>query len=159
MFSYGTTSTRRRDECHPDCVIIIDEVIKIFNASVLCGKRGEEEQSLAFNTGKSQVEWPYSKHNVDPHNPKCTDHPDKSIAFDLAEFHADIDGYIDWENKQEMWDNAKIILEIAKDLKWQGRITHELRSGCDWDQDGIPVFNDPDETFWDAVHFELMGVE
>lgn len=30
-----------------------------------------------------------------------------------------------------------------------------LRWGGDWDGDGIPVFDDPDENFWDAAHWEI----
>ena len=78
------------------------------------------------------------------------------MAFDVAEYHSDIVGHIDWGSKYEMWANALVILYTARRLKEQGKITHDLRWGGDWNGNGIPVFLDANETFWDAVHFELV---
>jgi hypothetical protein len=41
---------------------------------------------------------------------------------------------------------------IADKLYSEGKMTHRVRCGIDWDQD-----NDIDDTkFWDAGHFELV---
>ena len=124
--------------------------------SVLCGRRDRDAQTQAFDDEKSKVRWPDSMHNVDPANPRCPEHPDRSMAFDIAEYHSDVPGHIAWNNKLEMWSNAVLILDVARDLKRRGLITHDLRWGGDWDGDGVPVFLDSDEEFWDAVHFELV---
>lgn len=34
----------------------------------------------------------------------------------------------------------------------------KIRWGADWDMDGTMVDEDPDESFFDAPHFELVGV-
>ncbi len=154
-YHYGQTSCERRDTCHPDAVAILNEVIKYFDATILCGVRTEEDQLDAFRNGKSKVLWPDSAHNVDPKHPKDPDYPDKSMAFDLAEYRRDLPGHIDWVNRQGFWDKAKLVLLIAERLKDKGVISHDLVWGGDWDGDGVPVFLDADETFWDAAHFEL----
>lgn len=156
MPKFGKTSRRRRNECHPDIIIVLDHFILQRDISVLCGKRPRKEQAEAFAAGKSQVKWPDSNHNVDPENPKCAGYPDKSIAVDIAVFHPELEGFIDWKNKDEFWETWQAFDSIAKDLKSQGLISHDFRSGCDWDRDGVRVDNDPDEHFFDGPHIEMI---
>lgn len=158
MFYFGKTSCRRRDECHPDIVMILNEGIKERNLSVLCGKRDEIDQRYAFATKKSKVKWPDSNHNIDPSNPKCEEYPDKSIAVDVAIYHPELPNKIDWKNKDEFWSTAQFLIGIADRLYEEGKISHKLRSGCDWDGDGVRVDEDPDENFFDGPHLELIGV-
>jgi len=44
------------------------------------------------------------------------------------------------------------VMGVAEMLFAEGKITHHIRSGADWDMD-----DDVDDTkFWDACHFEIV---
>ena len=58
---------------------------------------------------------------------------------------------IDWENKDRMKFYVGFVLGIAKMLKEEGKITHDLVSGLDWDGDTFLK----DHTFQDHPHFQL----
>jgi len=158
MFSYGTTSSRRRDECHPYIVLVLNRMILERNISVLCGIRDKDEQQEAFDNKKSQVLWPDSDHNIDPDNPKNEEYPDKSIAVDIGVYHPELEGYIAWKNKDEFWETWKVFERIVAELKSEGAIPYdqEFISGCDWDGDGIRVDEDPDEHFFDGPHIGMV---
>jgi len=155
MFSYGKTSQRRIDTCHPEIGILCDAIIKERDVSALCGIRSKKEQNVAYEAKTSKVRWPYSNHNVDPENPKNDEYPDKSMAIDMGEWDPELKN-INWDDKDKQWEFAKFVIAVADSLFFSGEMTYRVRSGCDWDQDGTPVFNDPDETFWDGPHFELV---
>jgi hypothetical protein len=58
---------------------------------------------------------------------------------------------IDW-GKLQSSNFAGFVMGIAEMLFAEGRITHHIRSGADWDMD-----DDVDDTkFWDASHFEIV---
>ena len=144
MPSYGRTSRSRLESCHEDLQAIFNAVILEADCSILCGERSQEAQTLAFDLGNSRVQWPDSLHNKKP-----------SMAVDVALYHKDIEGHIDWNNKQEFCDFSELVRKVADDLLWAGQISHKLRWGGDWDGDGVPVFMDDDESLWDAPHYEL----
>jgi peptidoglycan LD-endopeptidase CwlK len=98
-FSYGKKSIERLAECHLDLQEIAHELIKEMNVTVLCGHRGEEEQTQAFINGKSKLRWPNSKHNKKP-----------SEAIDLAPFP------IDWKDIKGFIDMCSRIERIANEL-------------------------------------------
>ena len=73
MPRFGKTSKRRLATCHEDLQEILNEVIKYFDCSVLCGHRGKADQNKAYESGHSKVKWPNGRHNKKP-----------SIAVDVA---------------------------------------------------------------------------
>jgi len=83
------------------------EAIKVSDFSILCGFRGEKEQTEAYKSGKSKARWGESKHNMIP-----------SMAVDVAPYP------IDWSDIKRFEDLAKIFFEIAKknniELIWGG---------------------------------------
>ena len=81
MFKYGKRSKQRLETCDPRLQEIMNEAIKVMDISILCGHRGEEEQDKAFDEGRSQLEFPKSKHNKSP-----------SLAVDAAPYP------IEWSN-------------------------------------------------------------
>jgi len=66
MAKLGRKSLERLGTCHEDLQIIVHELIKVMDVSVICGVRGEQEQNKAFRDGKSNLQFPNSKHNRTP---------------------------------------------------------------------------------------------
>ena len=64
MYTFSTISQGHLNTCHPLLVKLFKTVILYQDCSVICGRRGMEEQSIAFARGNSKLEWPKSKHNA-----------------------------------------------------------------------------------------------
>ena len=128
MPSFGKASLERLSTCHPDLQAICHEAIKLIDFTVVCGHRNEVEQNLAYNTKKSQLKFPASKHNKTP-----------SLAVDIAPYP------INWADKNRFHYLAGIMKGIAlsKGIK--------LRWGGDWDNNG--ELND--QVLIDLPHFEI----
>ena len=109
-FSYSKVSRKRRDSCHPDLIRLADWMLEnsIFDISIVCGHRGEEEQNEAYRTGKSGARWGQSKHNQIP-----------SDGMDIAAF---VEGKIDWFDKAKFIYLGGLALLGAKilgiDIRW-----------------------------------------
>jgi peptidoglycan L-alanyl-D-glutamate endopeptidase CwlK len=112
-------------------------VIPYYDFTVLCGRRGEEEQDEAYRTGRSNLKWPNSKHNAKPF--------EFSEAVDIAPWHT-ARPHIRWDAEREFCFLAGRIMQAADDLGVS------LRWGGNWDQD--QDFYDSNKPF-DLVHFEL----
>ena len=147
MPKFSKTSQGRLNTCHEDLVTIFEEVIWVRDCTIIEGFRTEEVQNEYYRTGKSQLRFPQSKHNKFP-----------SKAVDVMEYHAE-KPHLHWSKTDEIEDFARFVLRMADDLYEAGAITHKLRWGGDWDMDGERVDKDPDETFFDGPHFELVEVE
>ena len=130
MPAFGKTSRTRLKTCHPLLIEICNEAIEIMDFSVICGHRSQKEQTKAFDSGHSKVQFPRSRHNVSP-----------SRAVDIAPYRKGVQ----WDDKEAFCLLAGIMFGIAatKGVK--------LRWGGDWDGD----FNVHDQTFNDLAHFEL----
>lgn len=135
MFSFGRSSSERLATCHPDLQKIFNEVILYRDCSILCGHRSKIAQMEAFESGKSKVKWPNSKHNSSP-----------SMAVDVAPYP------IDWNDLGRFIEFKGYVFAIADRLYSEGFIDHKLRSGGDWDMD----LSTTDNTFNDLPHFELI---
>lgn len=142
MPQFGRTSLSRLSSCHPDLQLIFNETIKTVDCSILCGHRKELAQNQAYEAGFSQVEWPNSKHNLYP-----------SYAVDAGPYFAEMQN-VDWEDALAFAVFAGYVKRIAEDLYQQGKISHRLRWGGDWDGDGRST----DERFQDLPHFELVKI-
>jgi len=134
MPSFGVESQRHRETIDPKLQGIVNEAIKIFDFSIICGFRNKEDQNKAYQTKQSKHHWPQSKHNRLP-----------SKAVDLASWDSKLK-QIDWFNHKRFILLAGIIIGIAymKDIK--------IRWGGDWDRDTFLG----DENFLDLSHFELI---
>ena len=135
MPRFGTRSNIQLDTCHPEIQRILNEAIKYFDFSVICGHRDRAGQELAFKTKKTQLDWPNSKHNKLP-----------SMAVDIAPWP------ISWENVSSFKFLAGHILTVSYMMHSEGRITHLMRWGGDWDNDK----DMNDQKFIDLPHFELI---
>lgn len=103
----------------------------------MCGNRGEEAQTEAFENGYSKVQFPNSKHNSLP-----------SMAVDSVPYP------IEWTNTARMKIYVGFVLGVARMLLDYGAVEHELVSGLDWDKDTFIK----DHTFHDHPHFQLKPV-
>lgn len=100
----------------------------VVDFAVLTGHRGEKKQTTAYETGRSKVQWPNSKHNQYP-----------SMAVDLAPWP------IDWKDSLAFARLAGLIQAAAAEYGLK------IRWGGDWDSDG----SSKDQSFMDTGHFEL----
>ena len=107
MPHFGRTSVERINTVHKDLREVLYAAIEDFDFSVICGKRGEDEQNEAFAAGRSKLKWPESKHNKVP-----------SHAVDIAPFP------LDWTDIESFKDMATVVLEKASQagvpLRWGG---------------------------------------
>jgi peptidoglycan L-alanyl-D-glutamate endopeptidase CwlK len=138
MYKYGARSRKRLKTVHEDLQLIFNEAIKYEDIAILCGVRSKEEQDKAFADGKSQKEWPDSKHNVEKEG-------DKSMAIDAAPYP------VDWDELNRFYMFVGRIKQIADELYAAGKIKHKIRCGADWDMDGWTN----DQKFHDLPHVEL----
>lgn len=139
MTKFSEISLKRLATCHQDLQVIFNIVIDHFDCVVLEGHRGKEDQEKAFKAGKSQNHWPDGKHNSMP-----------SMAVDVAPYDTLLK--VNWDNTRRFYYFGGFVMGVAKMLKLQGKITHTVRYGGDWDQDTEVT----DQKFNDLVHFELV---
>jgi len=125
---FGKTSKKRLETCDERLQSLFNEVVKVFDCSILVGHRGEEDQNKAYKEGNSQVKWPKGKHNKKP-----------SSAVDVAPYP------IDWEDRERF----SYFAGFVKGVSW--RLNIRVRWGGDWDGDTELS----DNNFDDLVHFEL----
>ena len=136
MPRYSRLSQERLDTGHTAIRQVFNEVIKVFDCTILCGFRAEEEQDTAFVSGDSRCEWPNSSHNGLP-----------SLAIDAAPYYI--------QRPHVRWDSSSltrwyyfggVVVTIAHNLG----IT--IRWGGDWDRDTYVR----DQEFNDLPHFEYI---
>lgn len=141
MPEFSRISQERLDTCHIDLQVIFTEVIRRgYDCSILCGYRSKIAQLEAFEGGYSQVEYPNSKHNKSP-----------SMAVDVSPYFPGLRGP-DWNDLGAFYMFAGCVKCIADQLLAEGKITHHLRFGGDWDGDCQTA----DQKHKDLPHFELI---
>jgi hypothetical protein len=129
MPAFGKKSTEKLATCDQRLQDVLNEVVKHFDCSILCGHRGKEEQNEAYHSGRSKLKFPKSKHNGTP-----------SKAVDVAPYP------IDWNDINRFHYFAGFVVGIAASKG----IT--LRYGGDWDRDTQLK----DNNFNDLPHFEIV---
>lgn len=106
-FIIGKNSLKEMSNVHSDLRKVIEEAIKSYNFSVICGFRGEQAQNEAFARGKSKVKWPNSRHNKTP-----------AEAVDLCPYP------VDWNNLKAFREMAEHVKEAAEkvgvEIEWGG---------------------------------------
>jgi peptidoglycan L-alanyl-D-glutamate endopeptidase CwlK len=137
MFSFSKNSQTALATCNKDIQAICNELIKIYDFSVIFGYRGAEEQNAAYSRKDSQLKYPLSKHNKKP-----------SVAVDIIPYPG---GYE--SSREQFVYMAGLFVGIAVALKNEGIINHDVRWGGDWNRN-----NDlKDQSFFDLAHFELIS--
>ena len=132
MPRFSKQSKRKLAACHEDLQRLFNEVIKNFDCTIVCGRRGKLEQNFLRVRGRSKLWYPNSKHNKVP-----------SLAVDVAPY---ISGKgISWNSKQCYFFGG-YVMGVAASLGIS------IRYGGDWDKDK----DINDQSFNDLVHFEIM---
>ena len=144
MNRWSRRSLKNLSTCHEDIIFLFTHVLQVFDCSIICGYRNEEDQHKAFINKFSKVDWPDGKHNAWPSN-----------AVDVCPYLPDI--RIDGNNPKHLkyfYSFSGHVLGIAAEMFNQGSMAHRLRFGGDWDSDK----NMDDQTFNDLYHYGLVGV-
>ncbi len=136
MPKFSQASFSKLSTCHIDLQVLFFEVIKHFDCTILEGYRNQADQEKAFKLGNTQLHYPYGRHNKIP-----------SMAVDVTPYP------IEWDNDKRSYWFAGFVMGIAQKLKDEGKMTHSVRYGGDWNSD----YNIDLENFKDLVHFELVG--
>ena len=139
MPEFGKTSRERLETCHPNLQIIMNDVVKIFDITILQGHRTPEEHAKYLKEGRTKVEYQDSKHSRNP-----------SLAVDIAPWPIPRDwGEHSFKGLARFYYMAGIVKGIAQSRNIK------IRWGGDWN--GNNIFTD--QKFDDLVHFELIGVQ
>lgn len=135
MPKFSQESFSKLSTCHMDLQVLFYEVIKYFDCIILEGYRNQADQDQAYAGGFTKLQYPHGKHNHQP-----------SMAVDVSPYP------VNWKKPQRLYWFAGFVLGIAQKLKDEGKMTHSVRYGGDWDRD----YDIMDNSFQDLVHFELV---
>ena len=156
MAEFGAASKAKLETCHPLIRRIAEEGIRYVDFTVLHlgAWRSAEVQNELFQSGKSKVEWPKSKHNyVATEEDVAAGYAPHvgaplSRAIDVAMWHPD-QPHVKWERRGEFYMLGGFLRGIGEMLLPEG---WSVRLGADWDRDGYT----DDQTFHDLPHVELI---
>lgn len=152
MPKFGTNSRKNLETCHPDLQTIFNKVVETFDCTVIYGYRSPALQHDLFKRGRrlSKGEWIIEDRSkvityCDGVKKKSYHNYDPAMAADVVPYP------IDWSDTNRMRYFIGYVKGIARMLKDEGLVSHELISGIDWDND-----TDLNDTgFVDKPHFQL----
>jgi len=145
MYRFSKNSAKHLATCHPDIQLILNELIKVYDFSIVSALRTTEQQQHLFKLGRSTLDGINKKS-------KHQSSVGVSMAVDIVPYAKGTNA-----NSGKELDNRRfyfmmgIVKGISTNLKKQNKITHDVRFGIDWDRDN--VFSD--QSFHDLPHFEL----
>jgi len=93
---WSKRSAQRLETCDDDLIVVFDDVVKIYDCTILCGFRNEMDQMRAYTSGRSKLKFPDSKHNNIP-----------SMAVDVVPWP------IDWDDLYRFFHLAGIVKGMA----------------------------------------------
>lgn len=116
MPKFGKQSQDRLSTCHPKIQLIMNEAIKTYDFTVLCGTRTPEEQYELYKKGRElQADGTWKKvgatvTNIDGRKKKSEHNYSPSHAIDIAPYP------IDWNNIARFTELSKVVKQCAKNL-------------------------------------------
>lgn len=131
-YKWGDGSLRVRAQLVPVLKKIVDEMLQHMDLTLISGYRSKEEQDELFREGKSQLQWPQSKHNRYP-----------AIAVDIQPYPYP-------QDERELWAALGFMAGLSTIIAEKYGVT--IRWGGDWDMDGDVTDNDFDDLF----HLEIV---
>jgi len=153
MAQFGKTSLERLESCESDLQVVMKEVIKYFDCTIVSGHRPPEEQFELYKKGRKEVngEW------VIVDKSKVVTYKDgtikKSKHNEFPSKAVDVMPYpIDWKDNERITYLAGFIMATARIFKDRGIIDSHITWGNDWDNDTITK----DERFSDRPHYQIM---
>lgn len=141
MPSFGSVSLKHLATCHKDAQVIMSEVVRSFDCTVLEGHRNNSLQQEYFERGLSKKPPGESLHNYMP-----------SMAWHAMPYFVNVP-HVDWKHESSMFFLAGVILGTADRLLVARLITHAVRWGGDWDRD----FDVREKQWNDLSHYELVN--
>lgn len=138
MFVFGDRSKMMLSTCHVLLRAIAHRALELspIDFAVVQGHRNKDDQEVAFESGKSRVQWPNGRHNSLP-----------SHALDFAVVPNPYEA--GFKNAARYYLVAGCFFAAARELGV------EIRWGGDWDGDG----DFTDQTFDDLGHVEIRHPE
>lgn len=133
MANFSKTSKQKLSTCHPDLQRLFDEVVKLYDCTIVCGSRSEEDQEKAFLGGFSKIRYPNSKHNAEI-----------SRAVDVVPYFNN-QPHIRWSDRLSFVKFAYFVQKTAL------KLGIEVIWGADWNDNGLI----DDERFIDMPHWQL----
>lgn len=127
MPKFSQKSLDKLHDCHPLLQMLMLQVIKKTDFSVICGHRSKEDQDKAFAEGHSKLKWPNSKHNKVP-----------SEAVDIVPYP------VDWNDIGRFENLGQIVMQV-----WESGIDPEDKDG--WEL----IWGKNFKGLVDYPHFEL----
>jgi peptidoglycan L-alanyl-D-glutamate endopeptidase CwlK len=143
LYKFGEKSQENFDTLHKDLQLILSEAIKIYDFSIIGGHRTAETQQAYFKKGLTKLDGiiKKSKHQSYP-----------SMAVDIIPYKKGTNAFSGNEkDNRRFYFLMGIIKAISEKLLKDGKISHRLRFGIDWDNDDIYT----DQSFDDMPHIEL----
>ncbi len=144
MHKLGIRSIKNLANVHTELRLIIEEAIKVSQVdfTITEGHRSIERQNELFIAKKTTIDGiiKQGKHNCFP-----------SLAVDFI-------AYVPGKPKLA-YDKVHLIYlvgvftTVGERLFNEGKISHRVRSGANWDMDGELLY---DQNFWDMPHIELI---
>jgi len=155
MFTLSGRSQKVYDTLHKDLKLVIDEALKYSQVdfTLIEGARTTARQQMLFNKGKSKVNpEKYSAYElISKGKHIVNNHRLESWAFD---FIASVPGKPELiYDKYHLLYLIGVFTSVGKRLFAEGKISHDIRSGANWDMDGELKY---DQGFFDAPHIELI---
>lgn len=159
-YFWSNRSKRVKETLHPDLQLIVDRGLEKTSVDVILveGSRTIEKQLEYFKKGASKINpaaYPtkealckVAKHITIPENPlykysRAVDfcayakHKGKNLSYDLTHLV-----YL-----------STVFEQAAFELYEKGEIKHLIRTGLNWDMDGVLKY---DQTFLDVPHIEII---
>jgi len=147
MANFGKRSKEKLELAHPDLKLIHNFVIEYFDHSVYESLRTDEKQLEYFLGGKSKLDprnktkRKKAKHLIQSDGfAHATDSAPYPIKFERAA-----------KSKARFYMFAGYMFMASEILLKEGKITHKIRWGGDWDSDK----DFKDQSFDDLPHFEI----
>ena len=132
MPRFGKSSKENREFLCKDLKRLVDEVIKYYDFSIICGHRDRTEQEKAYKNGTSKAHFGQSAHNYNP-----------SFAFDFTPYPCptkQVKGTIQIDSDSPEWQKAVCIFK--NEANKQGI---EITCGADF------------KTLKDLMHIEIKN--
>lgn len=130
MPKFGTKSLERRELLCKDLKRLVDEVIKVYDVSIVESHRTKEEQEHAYKMGNSKAHFGESAHNYLP-----------SFAVDLYPYpvpQKNVKGTIQIDSDSKVWNDMVAIVK-----KSASKLGIEITCGAEF------------KTLRDMPHFEI----
>jgi peptidoglycan L-alanyl-D-glutamate endopeptidase CwlK len=137
MPRFGKRSKERLKGVDHRLIMVLDEVVKYFDITVIEGLRSQERQNQLVKEGKSKTK--FGKHVL-------------GKAVDIAPYDPTVKGKIDWNARDDFHYLGGFVLGIANQLGIK------IRWGGDWNASSFfeGKRTTKDNKFDDLVHFELL---